>query len=186
MSQNLEPGGCYHIYNRAHGAEKMFRNRGNYHFFLLQFQKHIHPICDTFCYCLMPNHFHFLIKFKEVDIIRARENYKQETEPSNYLSKQFYNFFSSYTQAFNKQHKRKGGLFMRPFKRKKVTTEPYLIHLIKYIHLNPVQAGMVESPELWIHSSYHCFFSENETFISKGSVLNYFDDFNNFIYIHKP
>ena len=54
----------YHIYNRANGNELIFLKNENYRFFLQQYKKYILPIADTFCYCLMPNHFHFLVRIK--------------------------------------------------------------------------------------------------------------------------
>ena len=52
----------YHIYNHANEAENLFREAENYRYFLKQWQKHIQPIANTLAYCLMLNHFHFLIK----------------------------------------------------------------------------------------------------------------------------
>jgi REP element-mobilizing transposase RayT len=60
----LEAEGYYHVFNRANGNEIIFRSTENYAFFLRQYLKYIHPFVDTFCYCLMPNHFHFLIQIK--------------------------------------------------------------------------------------------------------------------------
>ncbi|HRP60464.1 MAG TPA: transposase, partial [Vicingus sp.] len=57
----LETKCYYHIYNRANGSEKIFLNEENYLFFLQKYIEYIHPIAETYCYCLMPNHFHFLI-----------------------------------------------------------------------------------------------------------------------------
>lgn len=62
----LKPEQYYHIYNRANGSEKMFVNDGNYFFFLQRYHYYISPIAETFAYCLMPNHFHFLVKMKDV------------------------------------------------------------------------------------------------------------------------
>ncbi len=58
------PEKLYHIYNHANGAENPFREAENYRYFLKQWEKHIQPIADTLVYCLMPNHFHFLIKIR--------------------------------------------------------------------------------------------------------------------------
>lgn len=60
----LNPGCIYHIYNRAIGSEKLFLNNENYSFFLKRYRHFISPVADTFCYCLMPNHFHFLVRIK--------------------------------------------------------------------------------------------------------------------------
>ena len=60
----LKPDETYHIFNRANGNEKIFLSSENYRFFLEKFKLHIQPIADTYCYCLLPNHFHFLIRIK--------------------------------------------------------------------------------------------------------------------------
>ncbi|MPM20576.1 hypothetical protein SDC9_67007 [bioreactor metagenome] len=60
----LEPGKYYHIYNHANGFESTFRNKDNFTFFLNKFRFHLTPFVDTYVYCLMPNHFHFLIRVK--------------------------------------------------------------------------------------------------------------------------
>ena len=118
----LEPEGTYHIFNRANGNERIFANSRNYRFFLQKYQEHLSPVLDTFCYCLMPNHFHFLIRIKNKNEI---ENNLEQAFPEiavleKLISKRFSNFFSSYSQAFNKQQGRMGSLFMKNFKRKKV------------------------------------------------------------------
>ncbi|WP_339612080.1 hypothetical protein [uncultured Planktosalinus sp.] len=60
----LEPESTYHIYNRANGNEQLFLSDDNYRYFLKKYDNYIAPIADTFCYCLMPNHFHFLVRIK--------------------------------------------------------------------------------------------------------------------------
>jgi REP element-mobilizing transposase RayT len=54
----------YHIYNRANGRENLFIEERNFHFFLDKYFHHISPIAKTFAFCLMPNHFHIMIRIK--------------------------------------------------------------------------------------------------------------------------
>lgn len=145
---------------------------------------HIGPISETLCYCLMPNHFHFLIKIKIESKIRKLDNYKSEQDVSLFLSKQFSNLFSSYTQAFNKFTGRRGSLFMRAFKRKLIEDEVYLRNLVKYIHSNPVKAGLSKTPQGWKHSSYAALISEDFTFLKRNEVLAHFDGIKNFKFVH--
>jgi REP element-mobilizing transposase RayT len=136
----LEPNAYYHIYNRANGNENIFASEENYRLFLKKYHEYILPIADTFCYCLMPNHFHFLIRMKdEAEIELALTGFKTL---SGLAAKRFSNLFNAYAQAFNKQEKRKGGLFMRPFKRKRIENTQYLYKLVHYIHFNPVMASL--------------------------------------------
>lgn len=60
----METEKFYHIYNHANGNENLFIEEENYHFFLQQWDKYISPIADTYAYCLIPNHIHFLIRIK--------------------------------------------------------------------------------------------------------------------------
>ena len=128
----LEPEQYYHIYNRANGNEKLFLNDGNYYFFLKRYQHYILPIADTYAYCLMPNHFHFLVKIKPPLTFQKYKTFEK------FASKQFSNLFSSYTQAYNKQNNRKGSLFIPRFNRNLITSEDYLKNVVIYIHLNPI------------------------------------------------
>ena len=199
----LVPGSFYHIYNRANGSEKLFLSDENYRYFLRRYEAFITPVVHTYCYCLMPNHFHFLIEVKEEgeleEFFIKNDDSKSKTlsdladltglERSTYLSKklslQFSHLFNSYTQAFNKQHSRKGGLFMRPFKRLRVTDDRYLLNLVRYIHQNPVEAGLSFKPEGWKHSSYGHIINGSSALVDASRVIEWFDDKPNFIFCHR-
>ncbi|HEX4372500.1 MAG TPA: hypothetical protein VHZ50_04255, partial [Puia sp.] len=60
----LQPLSYYHIFNHANGDENIFREEENYRFFLEKYVLYIHPVAETLAYCLMPNHFHMLVKIK--------------------------------------------------------------------------------------------------------------------------
>lgn len=182
---DLYPENYYHIFNRANGNEKLFCSNGNYNFFLKKYAKYVDPIANTLSYCLMPNHFHFLISIKSSSDLRLTFPNFQTLDSSKFLSKQFSNLFSSYTQAFNKQQARKGSLFMKNFKRKKVDSEKYLRKLIHYIHFNPLDAGLVDGIEQWKFSSYRELISNNETKLHREEVIGYFDDIENFLFCHQ-
>jgi hypothetical protein len=86
----------------------------------------------------MPNHYHFLIRQDGVELISA---FIQRT-------------FNSYTKAFNKSYQRTGTLFEGPFKSIHVEMDNHLIHLCRYIHLNPLEAGLVTNLDDWPYSNY--------------------------------
>ncbi|MDP2685721.1 MAG: hypothetical protein Q8O62_00770 [Aequorivita sp.] len=180
----LEVDRHYHIYNRANGNENIFASVENYNFFLRRYKKYLFPLVETFCYCLMPNHFHFLIKVRSDKELLEIEAYKISEKKELYVSKQFSNLFSSYTQAFNKQQGRKGNLFMRPFKRKEIQDEIYFRKLVHYIHHNPVEAGLCIYPTEWVHSSYNALISRKPTLLNRLEVLRYFETIDNFKYVH--
>lgn len=195
----LESDSFYHVFNRANGQEKLFFSKANYDYFLQNYKFYISPIADTYCFCLMPNHFHFLIQIKgENEVLEYFSNNKAHTltafgtlsgyEKQNRLSKllslQFSHLFNGYTQAINKERQRRGSLFMRPYKRKRVLDLVYLRNLVQYIHLNPVEAGYCESVDLWPYSSYKNIFQSDSSFLKIHEVIDLFGDLENFKYMH--
>lgn len=188
----LYPDGVYHVYNMAYGNEKLFVENMNYYFFLNKFKEYIHPIADIYSYCLMPNHFHVLLKIKSENELNNyfkvawQEKGKRSKSFSinRKLTQQFSNFFNAYTKAFNKVYGRLGGLFISNYRRIKVESDRQFIDTVKYIHLNPVQARISNKPENWNFSSYRAFISQGNTLVDKGIVLNYFGDLENFVYVH--
>lgn len=95
-------------------------------------------------YCLMPTHIHLVLQ-------QWREN-----GISIYMNK----ILNSYTHYFNTKHRRKGPLWTGRFKRILVRTDEQLIHLTRYVHLNPVTAHLVDGPEDWPFSSYQEYIAE--------------------------
>lgn len=188
----LYPDGVYHVYNRAHGNEKLFVENMNYYFFLKKFKEYIHPIADIYSYCLMPNHFHVLLKIKSENELnnyfkvawQEKSKRSKNFSINRKLTQQFSNFFNAYTKAFNKVYGRLGGLFISNYRRIKVESDRQFIDTVKYIHLNPVQARISNKPENWNFSSYRAFISQGNTLVDKGIVLNYFGDLENFVYVH--
>lgn len=189
----------YHIYNHANGDDNLFREQKNYGFFLKKYHQHIAPIAETIAWCLMPNHFHLLVKIKsEEEILFNFSNASNSSKvpnfgrvgvqeagnekkmlPSNFISKQFANFFSSYSQSFNKIYNRRGSLFIKNFKRKEITDENYLRNLILYIHLNPIQHGFTRKVEEWKWTSYNSIKS-----LEEGLLMLLFGDWDNYIWRH--
>ena len=107
----LEPGCLYHIYNHAVGTEKLFLSEDNYHYFLRRYEYFISPIAETYAYCLMSNHIHFLVEVKNQIPIPENTRYSE----GQFVSKLFSNLFSSYSQAFNKQQRRLGEFVYQQF-----------------------------------------------------------------------
>ena len=188
----LLPEKYYHIYNHANGSDNLFLTSENYRYFLQRFASFINPIADTYAYCLMPNHIHFLIRIKsEADLQSAYQRKKNTNDLiptndiSNFISREFASLFSSYSQAFNIQNGRKGSLFMPNFKRKLVETEEYFTQLVYYIHANPVHHGFVKDLSAWNYSSYHAFLSRKQTNLQRDEVLNWFGNIDSFKAFHK-
>jgi putative transposase len=186
----LIPGSFYHIYNRGNNRENLFRTEDNYLYFLRLYEKYIEPIGETFAWCLMPNHFHFLVRIKnedEVDLMKL-PNPVRVPNPDRVRVKKthlyFSDMFNAYTQGLNKQENRSGALFERPFKRIKVESMNYLKQLIIYIHRNPIHHGFTDNVNHYPWSSYGTILSITKTNIPRGRILGWFDDKANFIKTH--
>ena len=165
----LEQGNYYHIFNRGINSENIFRNEENRLYFLKLYAKHISPAATTLAYCLLSNHFHFVIR---VD----REN-KEATQA-------FSNFFNAYAKAFNKAHGRTGSLFEKNFRRIKINKENYLKKLILYGHFNPqIHFGVKYST--YRFSSFQKILNADNTIVSINMVMDIFDNLENFKFLHE-
>ena len=124
-------------------------------------------------YCLMPNHFHFLLK----------------QTLNNGISKFMSNFQNSYSRYYNIKHKRKGSLFLGQFKAVRIETDEQLIHVSRYIHLNPYSSFIVKTfKELenypWSSLPFYIKKIENSFVVSK-LILDLFEnktDYYNFVF----
>lgn len=187
---SLSFNGTYHIYNRAVGNEKLFLSDNDYRQFLKKYGRYILPVADTYAYCLLPNHFHFLLRTKDENEIDLRKpNLTGRNRPvrfnSSDLTQSFSNFFNSYAKSFNKVHNRLGNLFNRPFKRIHVDSESYFTLLVYYIHRNAIHHGYVNSFADWEYSSYKAFVSDKMTQLKTGEVLTWFGGRNEFVNFHQ-
>lgn len=171
----FESGRFYHVYNRTVDKKKMFVNDDNYLFFLKRFSRYLNHLIEVYAYCLLDNHFHFLIRIKENDSAHLHTA----------VSKQFRILFQSYALAFNKQHSRIGTLFQTPFKRALVNKQSHLFHLIYYIHSNPKKHRLINDFRHWKWSSYLSFFSNKPTFLKRETVISWFGTLNEFASFHQ-
>jgi len=154
----------YHVYNRSN--EIVFYSEDNYLFFIEKVRKLIFPVCDILAWCLMPNHFHFLLQANEESIQLTNEKHRPTLQQ---LSKNLGTVHSSYTQAINKTLKRKGSLFAHNTKAKQITHQGnnFIENCFFYIHQNPVQAGLVKKLEDWEYSSFQDYAG-----FRKGTLCN--------------
>jgi len=176
--ESLEYGKYYHIYNRGINGESLFLSKDNFEYFLRLYDKYIPKIAETFAWCLMNNHFHFLVKIKERKEVKTNN-------PERFIYQQFSNLFNAYTKAFNKKEDRHGALFERPFRRKHINSEDYLKKLVLYIHTNPVHHKIVENSIEYPWTSYLSIISLKKTKVKRNEVLGWFDTKANFIFAHQ-
>ena len=171
----LEPERYYHIYNRGVNGQTIFFEGRNYDFFLHKYAQYVHPFVETFAYCLLKNHFHFLIRVRSEEEIRQFLSGKKVEKLSFWhVSNAFSSFFQSYSQAINKCFERTGQLFEEPFHRIDVDTEIYFTRLVWYIHHNPQKHGFVSDFRDYRYSSYWSHLQEKQTKLQRQEVLDRF------------
>jgi len=187
------PNVIYHVYNQSINFEPLFRSEENYLFFLNKIRTHLLPVADILCYCLMPDHFHLMLKPKpdgcapsNVRRLPKAGESPGEVHYQQELSHQIKIMLSSYTRAFNKRYNRRGSLFKGKTKAKpgyqdfvaehhEFSVEapftryvPYLRTCFYYIHENPVKAHYALSPEEWPFSS-----AADYANLREGTLCNY-------------
>jgi REP element-mobilizing transposase RayT len=176
-------GEYYHIFNRGNNREDIFFEDRNYAHFLRLYEKYIHPIAETYAYCLLKNHFHILVRIKtEEDItetLKVSQTYKVLT--SDYPSRRFSDLFNAYSKAVNKAYGRVGALFQHPFGRTLINDEIHLTNVIAYVHANPQKHHFVSDYTTWKYSSYGDLTGSEETILHRKKVIDWFGGKNAFI-----
>ncbi|MCX6751338.1 MAG: transposase [Candidatus Nomurabacteria bacterium] len=200
---DFEIGEFYHIYNRGNSKQKIFNNKEDYERFIKllflsngsnSFKIHFikndvvydfdrgERLVDIGAYCLMPNHFHFLIKEKAEDGI------------SKFMQK----LTTAYVMYYNEKHKRTGSLFEGKFKSEHVGNNIYLKYIFSYIHLNPIKLLESKWKEVGIkdknraidflknyrYSTFRDYLDKNRiesTILNKKAFPNYFPNSRTFI-----
>ena len=127
----------YHYFNRGVNKEKIFFSDENYDYLIQTIYRFlsIYPV-QLVAYCLMPNHYHLLVKQAD----------------SKSGSKLIQRVFNTYVQAINRRYHRVGTLFQGSAGSRQINDDSYMNEVIRYIHLNPVYAGLVKSPVDWPYS----------------------------------
>jgi putative transposase len=191
--QKLKEDQFFHIYNRSVGKEYLFRNDADCDFFLQKWNQYLSPYLDTYAYCLMGNHFHFLVKIKNVDeeflkslqkekTVAARKllktELKKEMDLNSFLVDQFKRLFTAYARKFNDLQKRHGSLFQTRFKRVRVEAGTAVLEKIAYIHHNPIHHGFHSVYHDWKYSSYDAYLGNQPTFLARKNGLELFGVLN--------
>lgn len=166
--KNVFAKGCYyHAFNRGLNHQNIFFSDENYIYCLRLMKKYMSKYFVTIiAYCLMPNHYHFLLR-QDSDIPISR----------------FINtLFNAYVQALNKQRGRSGPLFEGRFKHVLVDRDEYLVHLIRYIHYNPVEAEIVMWPGDYVYSNYLEWIGKRDgEIVDRDLIRCYFPDASDYI-----
>ncbi len=178
----LVSGEYYHIFNRGSEKRDIFTQTRDYKrfqqtFYYYQFSgpkpsfskfaksdlnsfktDNNQKLVEILCYCLMPNHFHFLIK------------QVKDSGISIFLSQ----ISNSYTKYFNTKYRRVGPLLQGAFKAVRIESEEQLIHVSRYIHLNPVVSRLVKKLNTYTWSSYPEYISGSGTLGFTKEIIEIF------------
>ena len=154
-------GALYHVTSRGNERKAIYLEDSDFEIFL----NLLNTVCSRYnwvihAYCLMDNHYHLLV----------------ETPDAN-LSKGMRQLNGVFTQSINRKHGRVGHLFQGRYKAILVDKDAYLLELCRYIVLNPVRAKMVDTPDEWLWSSWHCMVGKQASpnWLATDALLNYFD-----------
>ncbi|NDP20566.1 MAG: hypothetical protein GZ091_05755 [Paludibacter sp.] len=210
--EKLKPDTSYHIFNHANGFENVFSEDDNFRYFLEKYRVHISPIAETYAYCLMPNHFHLVVRIRKREVIEKlilsnnfsknnlskvlnfgkvdgkeidREKVETNEVIEKFLSKQFANLFSCYTQSFNKVYNRMGSLFIKNFKRDVILDKAHFLNTIMYTHRNPVHHGFCKEYSDWGYCSYFEVVDGKSTIVEVEKLIKTFGGKIEFINLHK-
>ena len=175
----LATGETYHIFNRSLQHVPIFSTKTEFEQFLVAARYYLQknpPVKLSYyrqqpdrykldfnktvvrlsAHCLMPSHFHLLLTQLEDEGIK----------------KYIHKVATSYSRYFNTKHERKGPLFESKFKAVRIESHEQLVHLSRYIHLNPVTAYLVEDPEDYQYSSYNIYLGKKKSdFVDPSDVL---------------
>ena len=187
---SMEEGELYHIFNRGNNGELIFYNDRNYLYFLQKLSSYLSDYLDFYAYCLLPNHFHLLVKVKDFTALPAeakvlKTGTKVLYKPETIISEQFRRFFLSYSKSIKKQEGGTGSLFEKNFKRIHVDSDSYFTSLVNYIHRNPQTHGITNNYKAYNYSSFKAFLSDGATRLKRKEVLDWFGGKEEFLCYHE-
>ena len=154
------PGAWYHVMNRGRRGESVFLDKQDYSMFVVLLKEIVEMYkVRVAAYCLIPNHYHILIQTPGGDLARCMRHLN-----------------GIYTQRFNRAHHCDGQLFRGRYKSILVDADSYLLELVRYIHRNPLEAGLVKELNKYPWSSHKGYLSNAKkwNWLHKSFILSLF------------
>ncbi len=161
------PGAIYHLMGRGNRHQKIYGDEEDFQVFISLIKAVMvkYPF-DIHSFCLMTNHYHFLLETKVDEVWKIMKYLVQ-----------------NYTQYYNCKYRCDGHLFQGRYRSCLVEDDAYFLHTSRYIHLNPVKANMVAHPEDYKWSSYQTLIGMKDlSFVTRDRVLSYFNKPENHAY----
>ncbi|WP_394967733.1 transposase [Candidatus Allofournierella merdipullorum] len=152
-ARQLSPSGVYHIMLRGIDKMQIFPSASDSLHFLAILDFVQSPEFEVLAYCLMGNHVHLLIK-------TTKDNIESLEAAMKSLGVRYVNFF-------NRKYQRVGTLFQGRFVSQPVATVGYFLRVLRYIHNNPVVAGLAKEPGDYPYNSYQDYFGCRKTMICR-------------------
>ncbi len=195
----LIPETYFHVYNRSNNQEILFPTSKMKSHFLQLIDTRLGYLMNVYTWCLIPNHFHYLIKTKSPEraldflsqlttrkLTRTEKRFLAGEVPFQDLAlKAWTAVFQSYASTFNNFYKRKGNLFYTPFKREIIENEMHFRSAVVYIHTNPVKHGLVEDFRDFEWSSWKNYEAAKRTTIMKNETYEIFGGRQAFLAAHE-
>jgi len=163
----FENGHVYHVYNQGNNKQAIFHTHNDYVEFIKFSKEYVAPNCDILAWCLLPNHFHFMIAAND----SSAKPHRQGSLIIDNLTNGFRKLISGYAHQFNKRNQRSGSLFRSKTKAKDLSaqkTNPstaradYYLNCFYYIHQNPLRHHLVKDLNQWKYSSYAFYAGKRE------------------------
>lgn len=169
------PDSFYHVYTRGANKQSIFLDEADYLFFLGLFERYLSlkdssnqttvgyqkldESIEVLSYCLMPNHFHCLIY--QID--------------EDGMARLMHSIMTSYSRYFNKKYGRSGPLFESRYKASRIASDEYLLHISRYIHLNPDE--WIDYPysslRAYLYDDVPCWLKKTRIAELYGSAVKY-------------
>jgi len=155
------PGAFYHAILRGNAGQDVFFDAADRSRFYLLLQEGSERFgCRIHAFCLMTNHIHLAVQVGNIPLSRVMQN-----------------LGFRYTQYHNHKRKLKGHLFQGRYKALLIDADSYLLELVRYLHLNPVRAGMVQDPEAYAWSSHGAYLGQQSiTWLTTDWVYRHFSE----------
>jgi len=158
----------YHVYNKInnHRSLNLATDTFNYFRYLLIELKREFDL-NIYGFCLMTNHYHIQIRTNKANLDQAMKFFGER-----------------YARYINKHTNATGPVFSSRYKAKEIANEAYFLQVLRYIHLNPVEAGLCKYPEEYIWSSMYDYTNGTFTVVELDEILDKFISLDDFIHYH--